>query len=53
MCGTCGTHGAGGEVYRVLVGKQQERDHCEDQGVDGSMRSEWILGRLAAGVEWI
>jgi hypothetical protein len=39
------------KVYRVLVGKPKERDHLEDQGVDGRMRSEWILGRLA-GVEW-
>jgi hypothetical protein len=25
----------------------KERDHSEDQGVDGRMASEWILGRLA------
>jgi hypothetical protein len=37
--------------YRVLVGNPKERDHLEDQGVDGRMRSEWILGRLA-GEEW-
>jgi len=30
----------------------KERDHSEDQGVDGKMGSEWILGRLAWGV-WI
>jgi hypothetical protein len=30
-----------------------ERDHLEDQGVDGRMGSEWIFGRLARGVEWI
>jgi hypothetical protein len=29
----------------------KERDHSEDQGVNGRMGSEWILGRLA-GV-WI
>jgi hypothetical protein len=29
---------------------QKERDHLEDQGVDGRMGSEWILGRLAEGV---
>jgi hypothetical protein len=33
------------KVYKVLVGK--ERDRSEDQGVDGKMRSEWILRRLA------
>jgi hypothetical protein len=30
-----------------------ERNHSEDQGIDGRMVSEWILGRLAGGVEWI
>jgi hypothetical protein len=30
----------------------KERDHSEDQGVDGRMRSEWILGKLAVGVGW-
>jgi hypothetical protein len=24
------------------------RDHLEDQGVDGRMGSEWMLGRLAS-----
>jgi hypothetical protein len=28
---------------------QKERDHLDDQGVDGRMGSEWILGRLAGG----
>jgi hypothetical protein len=28
------------------------RDHLEDQGVDGKMGSEWILGRLVWGM-WI
>jgi hypothetical protein len=37
-------------VYRVLVGCQKERDHLEDQGVNGRMVSEWILERLAGGV---
>jgi hypothetical protein len=38
-------------VYKVLMGKsQKERDHSGDQGVDGRMGSEWILGRLAGGV---
>jgi hypothetical protein len=31
----------------------QERDHLEDQGVDGKMVSKWIIDRLAGGVEWI
>jgi hypothetical protein len=29
---------------------QKERDHLEDECIDGRMGSEWILGRLAAGV---
>jgi hypothetical protein len=38
------------KVYRVLEGKGP----LEDQGIDGRMVSEWILGRLAGGdVEWI
>jgi hypothetical protein len=32
------------------LGKYKERDLLEDQGVDGRMGSEWILGRLAGGV---
>jgi hypothetical protein len=28
----------------------KERDHLEYLGVDGSMGSEWSLGRLAGGV---
>jgi hypothetical protein len=32
---------------------RQERDHLEDEGVDGKMGSEWILGVLAGGVDWI
>jgi hypothetical protein len=34
------------KVYKVLVGKPK-RDYLEDQGIDGMMGSEWILGRLA------
>jgi hypothetical protein len=36
-------------VDKVLVVSQKERDHLEDQGIDGRMRSEWILWRLAGG----
>jgi hypothetical protein len=42
------------KVCKVLDGKPKERDHSEKRGVDGRMRSKWILGRLAGGgVEWI
>jgi hypothetical protein len=30
-----------------------ERDHSEDEDVDGRMGSDWILGRLAGGVDLI
>jgi hypothetical protein len=30
---------------------QKESDHLGDQDVDGRMGSEWILGRLAGGVQ--
>jgi hypothetical protein len=28
----------------LLWESQKERDHLDDQGVDGKMGSEWILG---------
>jgi hypothetical protein len=34
-------------VNRVLVGKPEGKRYLEDQGVDGRMGSEWILGRFA------
>jgi hypothetical protein len=37
-------------VYRVLWESQKERDHLEDQGIDGRMGSEWIVGGLTGGV---
>jgi hypothetical protein len=38
----------GEESVRGFGGKsRKERNHLEDQGVDGSIGSEWILGRLA------
>jgi hypothetical protein len=33
----------------VLVGKTLEKDHLENQGVDGRMEPEWNLGRLVGG----
>jgi hypothetical protein len=34
--------------------KNPKKEHLEDQGVDGMMISEWILGRLGGGgVKWI
>jgi hypothetical protein len=43
-----------GKVYKVFVGKpERKRQHLAHQGIDGRIGSEWILGRLAGGVEWI
>jgi hypothetical protein len=41
--------GEGRNVYGVLVGKPEEKDHLKDQGVDGRMGSKWTLGRLVGG----
>jgi hypothetical protein len=38
------------KVYKVLVGQPEGKSYLEDQGVDGMMGSECILGRLAWGV---
>jgi hypothetical protein len=40
-------------IYWVLVGKPEGKDHLENQSVDGRMGLELILGRLTGGVEWI
>jgi hypothetical protein len=45
--GTCGTHERG-MCTSFSWESQKERDHLEDQGVDGRMG--WILERLAGGV---
>jgi hypothetical protein len=45
--------GEGRNLYRVLVGKTEGKNHLEDQGVDGTMGSRWTLGRFVGGVEWI
>jgi hypothetical protein len=29
----------------------KDRDHLEDRGIDGRMGLEWILGRLAGGMD--
>jgi hypothetical protein len=39
-----------GNMYKVLMGKPEGKRPFERQGIDGKMRSEWILGRLAGGV---
>jgi hypothetical protein len=42
--------GEGRNAYRVLVGKQKEKYHLKDQGVDGRIGSKWTLRRLVGGV---
>jgi hypothetical protein len=42
--------GEGRNVYRVLVGKPEEKNHLLDQGVDGRIGPKWTLGRLAGWV---
>jgi hypothetical protein len=43
-----------GKCTRFWRESPKDRDHWEDQGVDGRMGSEWILGRVSRGsVEWI
>jgi hypothetical protein len=44
-------------VYRVLVGKPKERDHCGDPGVDGTIILEcnfrkWDV-RVWTGLGWL
>jgi hypothetical protein len=41
--------GEGRNVYRVLVGKPEGKDHLKDQSVDGKMGLKWTLGRLVGG----
>jgi hypothetical protein len=31
----------------------KEREYSEDQGVGGRVGSQWFLGKLARGVDWI
>jgi hypothetical protein len=40
----------GRNVYRVLVGKPEGKDHLKDQEVDGRMGSKWNLERLVGGL---
>jgi hypothetical protein len=43
--------GEGRNLYRVLVGKPEGKDHLKHQGLDGRMRSKWTL-RTLVGVAW-
>jgi hypothetical protein len=41
--------GEGRNMYRVLVGKSEGKNHLKYQGLDRRMGSKWILGRLVGG----
>ena len=43
-------YGRGKGVYRVLVGKPEERDHCGDPGSDGRKNLRWIFRKWDVGV---
>jgi hypothetical protein len=52
--GACGTHERRGKCTEFWWESPKENNHSENGDVDGMIRSEWILGRLAGeGVEWI
>jgi hypothetical protein len=50
----CNMHGRGEEKRGMCRGfwweSPKKKDHFKDQGVDGIMGLEWILGRLPEGV---
>jgi hypothetical protein len=43
----------GEKCKKFWRGSPKDRDHSEDEGVEGRMGSEWILGTLAGCVNWI
>ena len=53
MGGTCSKYGERRGLYRVLVGKPQERDHLEDPGVDGWIILKWIFKKWDGAMDWI
>ena len=44
-------------VYRVLVGKPEERDHLYETGIDGRIILRWIFrkwcGESCTGLIWL
>ena len=46
-----GAYGGGEGVFRVLVGKPEERDHRGDLGVDGWIILGWISRRWDVGMQ--
>jgi hypothetical protein len=50
MGGTCSAVGTERGVYKVLVGKPEERDYWGDPGVDGKIIFGWIFRKWDVGV---
>jgi hypothetical protein len=46
MGGACGTHGEKRNVYGILVGKPEERDHYEDLDIGWRIILTWILDMM-------
>jgi hypothetical protein len=40
------------DACRVLVGKSEERNHLEDEGIDGTI-SKWFLHKRDGSMDWI
>ena len=41
-------------VYRVLVGKLEEKNHLEDPGIDGRIIIRWIFSKWRCeSMDWI
>jgi hypothetical protein len=49
MGGTCSIYGGERGVYRILVGKPEEKDHLEDVGVDRKIMLRWIYRQWDGG----
>jgi hypothetical protein len=41
----CSTHGGDKNAYKISSESLKRTDHSEDQGVDGRIILEWILGK--------
>jgi hypothetical protein len=49
----CGTHGRGEKSVQSFGGKSPERDHLQDQGIEGRIRRDLRQTGWGVGVEWI
>jgi hypothetical protein len=57
MGGVCSSDGEGIDVYGVLVGNLEEREHWGDPGVDGRIILRWYFRKwdvgLWTGLSWL